>query len=89
MKILTDARGRPNWEIFMRNIETGRAAAAHLRPRLRRLPLDLARRPLDAFSSGRGAKPGERTLYQYVMDISSLGLGQIGVNPIFGDFSPV
>jgi hypothetical protein len=31
--------------------------------------------PWRTFSSSRGGKPGQRTLFQYIMDISSLGLG--------------
>ncbi len=73
VKVLTDTP-RPNWEIFMMNIETGKQTRLTNNPGFDGFPSISPDGKLLAFSSGRDAKPGERTLYQYVMDISSLGI---------------
>jgi Tol biopolymer transport system component len=73
VKILTDT-ARPNWEVFMMNIETGKQTRLTYNPGFDGFPSISPDGKLLAFSSGRDAKPGERTLYQYVMDISSLGI---------------
>ena len=74
VKILTDTP-RPNWEIFMMNMETGKQTRLTHSPGFDGFPSISPDGKLLAFSSGRDAKPGERTLYEYVMDISSLGVG--------------
>ncbi len=73
VKVLTDTP-RPNWEIFMMNIETGKQTRLTYNPGFDGFPSISPDGKLLAFSSGRDAKPGERTLYEYVMDISSLGI---------------
>ena len=73
VKVLTDTP-RPNWEIFMMNIETGKQTRLTNNPGFDGFPAISPDGKLLAFSSGRDAKPGERTLYEYVMDISSLGI---------------
>ena len=74
VKILTDTP-RPNWEIFMMNMETGKQTRLTSNPGFDGFPSISPDGKLLAFSSGRDAKPGARTLYQYLMDISSLGVG--------------
>ena len=74
VKILTDTP-RPNWEIFMMDIETGKQTRLTYSPGFDGFPSISPDGKLLAFSSGRDAKPGERTLYEYVMDISSLTVG--------------
>lgn len=73
VKVLTDTP-RPNWEIFMMNMETGKQTRLTYNPGFDGFPSISPDGKLLAFSSSRDAKPGERTLYQYVMDISSLGI---------------
>ena len=75
VKILTTPGGPPNWEIFMMNIETGKQTQLTFNPRFDGFPAISPDGHWLTFSSGRDAKPGERTLYQYVMDISSLDVG--------------
>ena len=67
--------GAPNWEIFMMNIETGQQTQLTSNPRFDGFPSISPDGKLLAFSSGRDAKPGERTLFEYTMDFSSLGVG--------------
>lgn len=74
VKILTDTP-RPNWEIFMMDMETGKQTRLTYNPGFDGFPSISPDGKWLAFSSGRDAKPGERTLYQYVMDISSLNVG--------------
>ncbi|MEO8500192.1 MAG: hypothetical protein ABI565_04700 [Vicinamibacteria bacterium] len=74
VKILTDTP-RPNWEIFMMDIETGKQTRLTYNPGFDGFPSISPDGKLLAFSSGRDAKPGERKLYEYVMDISSLNVG--------------
>lgn len=74
VKILNDTP-RPNWEIFMMNIETGQQTRLTYNPGFDGFPSISPDGHWLAFSSGRDAKPGERTLFEYVMDISSLGVG--------------
>ena len=73
VKILTDTP-RPNWEIFMMDIETGKQTRLTNHPGFDGFPSISPDGKLLAFSSGRDAKPGERRLNEYVMDISSLGI---------------
>jgi len=74
VKVLTDTP-RPNWEVFLMNIETGRQTRLTHDPGFDGFPSISPDGKLLTFSSGREAKPGERVLYQYLMDISSLGVG--------------
>lgn len=74
VKILTDT-DRPNWEIFLMDLETGKQTQLTHNPAFDGFPAISPDGRWLAFSSGRDAKPGERMLYEYVMDISSLGLG--------------
>ena len=74
VKILNDTP-RPNWEIFMMDIESGKQTRLTYSPGFDGFPSISPDGKLLAFSSGREAKPGERKLYEYVMDISSLNLG--------------
>ena len=74
VKILTDTP-RPNWEIFMMDMETGKQTRLTYNPSFDGFPSISPDGKLLAFSSGREARPGERKLYEYVMDISSLGVG--------------
>jgi TolB protein len=73
VKILNDTP-RPNWEIFMMNMETGKQTRLTYNDSFDGFPAFSPDGKLLTFSSGRAAKPGERTLFQYVMDISSLGI---------------
>lgn len=73
VKILTDTP-RPNWEIFMMNLETGKQTRLTNNPGFDGFPAISPDGKMMTFSSGRDAKPGERTLHQYIMDISSLGI---------------
>lgn len=73
VKILTDTP-RPNWEVFMMDMETGKQTRLTYHPGFDGFPSISPDGKLLAFSSGRDAKPGERKLYEYVMDISSLGI---------------
>lgn len=74
VKILNDTP-RPNWEIFLMNLESGKQTRLTHNPGFDGFPSFSPDGKWLTFSSGRDAKPGERTLFQYVMDISSLGLG--------------
>lgn len=76
VKILTDTP-RPNWEIFMMDMETGKQTRLTYNPGFDGFPSISPDGKLLAFSSGREARPGERKLYEYVMDISSLGVGPV------------
>jgi Tol biopolymer transport system component len=73
VKILNDTPG-PNWEVFMMNIETGKQTRLTYHPGFDGFPSFSPDGKLLTFSSDRGAMPGKRALYQYVMDISSLGI---------------
>ena len=73
VKILHDT-ARPNWEIFMMNFETGKQTRLTYNDGFDGFPAISPDGKMLTFSSGRDAKPGERTLHQYVMDISSLGI---------------
>lgn len=73
VKILNDTP-RPNWEVFMMHIETGKQTRLTYHPGFDGFPSFSPDGKLLAFSSDRDAKSGERTLHQYVMDISSLGI---------------
>lgn len=75
VRVLTEPSGRPNWEIYLRDLETGEERRLTDNPGFDGFPSISADGKWMTFSSGRDAKPGERTLFQYLMDISSLGLG--------------
>jgi len=75
VRVLLEPSGRPNWEIYLRDIETGEERRLTVDPGFDGFPSISADGKWMTFSSSRGGKPGERALYQYMMDISSLGLG--------------
>jgi Tol biopolymer transport system component len=75
VRVLTEPGGRPNWEIYLRDIGTGEERRLTYDPAFDGFPSISADGRWMTFSSGRGGKPGERLLYQQLMDISSLGLG--------------
>lgn len=75
VRVLPGQGGRPNWEIYLRDLETGEERRLTDDPGFDGFPSISADGRWMTFSSSRGAKPGERALYQYLMDISSLGLG--------------
>lgn len=77
VRVLAGQGGRPNWEIFLRDLETGEERRLTDDPGFDGFPSISADGKWMTFSSSRGGKPGERALYQYLMDISSLGLGPI------------
>jgi Tol biopolymer transport system component len=75
VRVLTEAGGRPNWEIYLRDLETGRERRLTYDPAFDGFPSISADGRWMTFSSSRGGKPGERALFQHIMDISSLDLG--------------
>jgi TolB protein len=75
VRVLTEAGGRPNWEIYLRDLETGEERRLTYDPAFDGFPSISADGHWMTFSSSRGGKPGERALFQHIMDISSLGLG--------------
>jgi TolB protein len=75
VRILTESGGRPNWDIFLRDLETGQERRLTDDPGFDGFPSISADGHWMTFSSGRGARPGERVLFQYIMDISGLGIG--------------
>jgi TolB protein len=77
VRVLTEPSGRPNWEIYLRDLVTGEERRLTDDPGFDGFPSISADGRWMTFSSGRGAKPGQRALYQYLMDISSLGLGPV------------
>jgi Tol biopolymer transport system component len=74
VKLLPGEGGRPNFEIFMMNIETSQQTRLTFNDRFDGFPAISPDGKWLGFASGRDAKPGERTLRQYLMDISSLGI---------------
>jgi hypothetical protein len=77
VRVLTEPSGRPNWEIYLRDLDTGEERRLTFDPGFDGFPSISADGKWMTFSSGRGGKAGERALYQYLMDISSLGVGPI------------
>jgi TolB protein len=75
VRVLTEPGGRPNWEIYLRDIETGAERRLTFDPGFDGFPSISADGRWMTFSSSRGGRPGERALFQHLMDISSLGLG--------------
>ena len=63
-----------NFEIFMRNLETGKEQQLTFNEAFDGFPVISHDGKTLSFSSGRDAKEGERKLYLYLMDISSLNL---------------
>jgi Tol biopolymer transport system component len=74
VKVLEGGSGRPNWEIFMMDLETGFETRLTENERFDGFPAISPDGRWLTFSSGREAKPGERTLRQFLMDIGSLGI---------------
>jgi Tol biopolymer transport system component len=64
-----------NFEIFIRNLETGEEIQLTDYEGFDGFPAISPDGKLLTFSSGRQAPEGQRTLHQYVMDVSSLALG--------------
>lgn len=77
VRVLTEPSGRPNWDIFLRDIATGEERQLTYDPGFDGFPSISADGHWMTFSSSRGvaSKPGVRVLFQHIMDISSLGLG--------------
>jgi len=75
VRVLTEPSGQPNWEIYLGDLKTGDERRLTENPGFDGFPSISADGKWMTFSSSRGGKPGERALYQYLMDISSLGLG--------------
>jgi len=75
VRVLAEPGGRPNWEIYLRDLETGEERRLTYDPAFDGFPSISADGRWMTFSSSRGGRPGERALFQHVMDISSLGLG--------------
>lgn len=63
-----------NYEIFIRNIETGNEKQLTFNKAFDGFPVISHDGKILSFSSGRGTKEGTRSLYLYLMDISSLNL---------------
>jgi len=74
VRVLTDT-ARPNFELFMMDLQTGKEIRLTDNPGFDGFPSISPDGHWMAFSSSRDAKPGERVLYEYIMDISSLGVG--------------
>lgn len=74
VRVLPLEGGRLNWEIFVMNLETAQQTRLTDNDRFDGFPAISPDGKLMTFSSGRDAPAGTRTLYQYVMDISSLGM---------------
>ena len=64
-----------NFEIFLMNLETGEQKQLTHNDAFDGFPAFSPDGNLLAFGSSRDAKPGERTLFTYTMDVSSLNLG--------------
>jgi len=65
-----------NFEIFLMNIETGKQTQLTNNNSFDGFPVISPDGKLMTFSSGRGTAPGERKLFLYLMDVSSLNLGK-------------
>jgi TolB protein len=77
VRVLTEPGGRPNWEIYLRDIDTGTERRLTFDPGFDGFPSISADGRWMTFSSSRGGKAGSRALYQYLMDISSLNLAPV------------
>ena len=75
VRVLTEANGRPNYEVYLRDLGTGEERRLTFDPGFDGFPSISADGRWLTCSSSRGGKPGERALYQYRMDISSRGVG--------------
>jgi len=64
-----------NFEIYLRNIETGEETRLTYNDRFDGFPAISNDGTMMTFSSGRQAPEGARVLHQYIMDLSSLKLG--------------
>ena len=68
-----------NWEIFMMHLDTKVQRRLTFNEAFDGFPAISPDGKLLGFASGREAKPGERTLYMHLMDISSLGITPVRV----------
>ena len=75
VKVLNEPNKPPNYEIFLLNIETGEQRRLTYNKAFDAFPTISKDGKTMVFSSSRDAKPGERKLFLYTMDISSLNLG--------------
>ena len=64
-----------NFEIYLRNIETGEETRLTYNDGFDGFPAISADGTMMTFSSGRQAPKGERVLHQYIMDLGSFNLG--------------
>lgn len=64
-----------NFEIFLRDIITGEEKQLTFNSKFDGFPVVSPDGKLMAFSSGRDTEPGKRTIYLYLMDVSSLNIG--------------
>jgi len=74
--LMPEGGGRPNFEIFVIDRTTGEKRQLTFNPAFDGFPSFSPDGKWLAFASSRDAKPGERTLRTYLMDISSLGYGK-------------
>jgi len=70
-----------NFEVFVRNLETGEERRLTYSDRFDGFPAFSPDGKTIAFASGRDAAPGERKLYIYLMDVSSLGIKPLKAQP--------
>jgi Tol biopolymer transport system component len=63
-----------NFEVFMMDIETGKQTRLTYHEGFDGFPSFSPDGKTMAFASSRDAKPGERKLFTYLMDVSSLGI---------------
>jgi TolB protein len=75
VRVVMEPGGRPNWEIYSRDLETGNEQRLTFNPAFDGFPSISADGRWLTISSSRGVAPGQRELHQFLMDISSLKVG--------------